>query len=218
LYAAGRPGASSYLFRQNITTGTNADGTTKLTKQGVPLTVNLKIVDFSNGCTPMAGYNVYIWHCDASGLYSGYSITGNAGQAANNYLRGYYTTGSDGTVSFTSIVPGAYTGRWPHIHCVVSISDTTDAVTQFAFPAATLTAAYANSNYTSSRTVFSGSSYASDGIFGGSSYYQANVCGDVTSGFTSYWTIGVVTSPLCADATSANRSSTGQLGSGASPW
>ena len=33
-----------------------------------------------------------------------------------NYLRGVQAADADGNLSFTSIYPGAYDGRWPHIH------------------------------------------------------------------------------------------------------
>ena len=65
-----------------------------------------------NGCAPLAGAAVYLWHCDREGRYSMYS----EGVADENYLRGVQETDADGTVTFTSIFPAAYSGRWPHIH------------------------------------------------------------------------------------------------------
>jgi len=63
-------------------------------------------------CTPLAGAAVYAWHCDRDGNYSLYSQA-----AANeNYLRGVQAAGDDGVVTFDSIFPAAYQGRWPHIH------------------------------------------------------------------------------------------------------
>ena len=93
----------------------------------MPLTVNLQILDNANGCTPLAGAAVYMWHCDIDGRYSLYS------QAATdeNYLRGVQEADSDGRVTFTSIFPAAYSGRWPHIHFEVypSLTEATSAGT-----------------------------------------------------------------------------------------
>ena len=50
--------------------------------------------------------------CDAAGQYSLYSDA----VADENYLRGVQESDSDGRVSFTSIFPGCYAGRWPHVH------------------------------------------------------------------------------------------------------
>ena len=33
-----------------------------------------------------------------------------------NYLRGMQATDSNGQVTFTTIFPACYSGRWPHIH------------------------------------------------------------------------------------------------------
>ena len=81
------------------------------TATGVPLNLELTIVSAS-ACSPLAGYAVYLWHCDALGRYSLYS----AGATNQNYLRGVQAADSNGVVKFTSIYPGCYSGRWPHIH------------------------------------------------------------------------------------------------------
>src|SRR5882724_1663467 len=51
------------LVRKDITEG----------KAGVPLTLRLTVVDATDGCTPVSGAAVEIWHCDAWGYYSGYT-------------------------------------------------------------------------------------------------------------------------------------------------
>src|SRR5262245_28733133 len=81
------------------------------TAAGVPLTIELTIVSASS-CTPLAGYAVYLWHCDRDGNYSLYS----SAAVNQNYLRGVQAADSTGKVRFTSIFPGCYSGRWPHIH------------------------------------------------------------------------------------------------------
>ena len=79
--------------------------------EGVPLTLELTVVEADTG-EPLAGAAVYLWHCDRNGDYSMYSQA-----AANeNYLRGVQEADTAGLVTFTSIFPAAYSGRWPHIH------------------------------------------------------------------------------------------------------
>ena len=60
----------------------------------------------------MPGAAVYLWHCDADGNDSLYSN----GVTGENYLRGVQEADANGQVHFTTIVPGCYAGRWPHIH------------------------------------------------------------------------------------------------------
>ena len=81
------------------------------TADGVPLTIVLSIVAVST-CEVLAGRAVYLWHCDRLGRYSLYS----SGAANQNYLRGVQEADAAGRVTFTSIFPGCYAGRWPHIH------------------------------------------------------------------------------------------------------
>ncbi|WJY97495.1 Chlorocatechol 1,2-dioxygenase [Corynebacterium fournieri] len=82
------------------------------TASGVPLKLKMNIVDMVENNSPMVGAAVYIWHCDAAGRYSMYS----SGLENETYLRGVQVTGDDGSVEFTTIIPGCYEGRWPHIH------------------------------------------------------------------------------------------------------
>src|SRR5262245_26601846 len=51
---------------------------------GVPATLDLEILDGANGCAPLTGAAVYVWHCDRDGRYSLYS----PGVTGENYLRG----------------------------------------------------------------------------------------------------------------------------------
>src|SRR6185503_11133667 len=81
------------------------------TAAGVPLTIQLTIVSAST-CAVLAGRAVYLWHCDALGRYSLYAL----GVTNQNYLRGVQEADSSGKVTFTSIYPGCYSARCPHIH------------------------------------------------------------------------------------------------------
>ncbi|MDQ1425380.1 MAG: hypothetical protein QOD72_2878, partial [Acidimicrobiaceae bacterium] len=86
-------------------------GSSSTMAKGIVSTVTLTIVDVSTG-KPLNGAAVYMWHCDRDGNYSLYSNT----VKNENYLRGVQAAGSDGVVSFTTIFPACYSGRWPHIH------------------------------------------------------------------------------------------------------
>ena len=112
------------------------------------LMVTLEIVSAASSCAALSGYAVYLWHCTRDGNYSMYST----GITAENYLRGVQVSGSDGKVSFTTIFPGCYAGRWPHIHFEVygsqALATSTPAsdyvkVSQLALPEATCRSVYA---------------------------------------------------------------------------
>jgi protocatechuate 3,4-dioxygenase beta subunit len=106
-------------------------------RTGVPLTVNILLKNANAGCAALTGALVDIWHCDKDGYYSEYG--GSGMQSANfqrvDFLRGRQTTDPNGQVSFTSIFPGWYSGRAPHIHVhVYTASGKSLLVTQIAFP------------------------------------------------------------------------------------
>ncbi|PHV23129.1 intradiol ring-cleavage dioxygenase [Janthinobacterium sp. BJB446] len=154
---------------------------------GVPLTINLQLLNASGSCASLAGYAVYLWHCDREGLYSLYS----SGVTAQNYLRGVQETDSAGNLSFTTIFPGCYAGRMPHVHFEVypSLAKAASAAnriktSQFTFPMATLSEAYTASGYTASVRNLSQISYATDNVFSdGTSLQMATVTGNATQGY-----------------------------------
>ena len=134
----------------------------------MPLTIRLAIQDLSDGCVPYAGAAVYLWHCDREGRYSMYS----QGVEGENYLRGVQEADANGVVTFTSIFPACYQGRWPHIHFEVypSLDLATDpanaiATSQVAFPADICDEVYAASEYGSSQRTFPQVSLTSDMVF-----------------------------------------------------
>ena len=92
----------------------------------------------------------HLWHCDRDGRYSLCS----EGVTQENYLRCLQETGGDGTVTFTSIFPAAYSGRWPHVHFEVypSLDAATTAsgklrTSQMALPEAACRQVYATDGY-----------------------------------------------------------------------
>ena len=163
------------------------------TAAGVPLTIELTIVSVST-CSPLAGRAVYIWHCDRAGGYSLYS----QGVTNQNYLRGVQEADASGRVSFTSIFPGCYAGRWPHIHFEVypSLAAATNvanrtATSQIALPKDACDAVYATTGYSQSVTNLSRVSLASDMVFSdGSALELATVSGSI-AGFTSSLTVAI---------------------------
>lgn len=164
------------------------------TADGVPLDIVLTLVSAST-CEPLAGRAVYLWHCDRLGRYSLYS-TGITNQ---NYLRGVQAADANGRVTFTSIYPGCYAGRWPHIHFEVypSLSSATrvankTATSQIALPKAASDLVYAVTGYESSVRNAAQITLATDNVFSdGSSLELATVTGSVAAGLTAALTIAV---------------------------
>lgn len=182
------------IVRSDITS--SIDGASG-TAAGVPLTVTLTLVNTSDACSPLVGRAVYLWHCDRSGLYSLYS----SGVTGQNYLRGVQVSDANGQLTFKTIVPGCYSGRWPHIHFEVfaSLASATrgsNAVktSQLAMPAAACQQVYSQaSGYSASIANFAAISLASDNVFGNDSavLQLASVSGSVSEGFVATLVVGI---------------------------
>ncbi|MBX3594731.1 intradiol ring-cleavage dioxygenase [Sphingomonas sp.] len=188
---------SSGVVRSDIRSSFVGSSTT--TVAGVAVTLTLTLVDVNSSCAPLAGYAVYIWHCDAIGRYSLYDVP------AESWLRGVGVTDANGQVTFTTIFPGCYPGRWPHIHFEVFSSLATatggryaSLISQLAMPAAACSAVYsgASATYSTSTSNFSRVTIASDGVFGDNSSAQIaqqtpTMTGSVSAGYTAVATIGL---------------------------
>jgi protocatechuate 3,4-dioxygenase beta subunit len=171
-------------------------GTSTATAKGVPLTIKLTIEDAANDCAPMTGAAVYLWHCDQAGNYSLYSQA-----AANeNYLRGVQATDGSGVVTFQSIFPACYSGRWPHVHFEVytDLEAATDeankiATSQIALPKDACDLVYATDGYAQSVANLGQVSLQSDMVFrdDGAIHELGTVTGDVSSGMTVALTVPV---------------------------
>jgi protocatechuate 3,4-dioxygenase beta subunit len=186
------------------------------TAEGVPMTLELVIQDLTNGGAGFEGVAVYVWHCDREGRYSMYS----EGVTNENYLRGVQIADSSGKVSFTSIFPACYDGRWPHIHFEVypdqaSITDTANviATSQVALPKDACEKVYAESGYEQSVSNLTKASLDSDNVFGddGGALQLATVSGDVSGGLTVTLNVGVDTT------TEAGGGGTAPGGGGGAP-
>jgi protocatechuate 3,4-dioxygenase beta subunit len=170
-------------------------GSSTTVAQGVPLAISLALQDGAD-CAPLAGAAVYVWHCDRDGNYSLYSQAA----ASENYLRGVQAAGDDGVVTFDSIFPAAYQGRWPHIHFEVypSLETATDeankiATSQIALPKDACDAVYATSGYESSVRNMQSLSLETDNVFSddGGVRQLGTVTGDVGSGYSVSLTVPV---------------------------
>jgi protocatechuate 3,4-dioxygenase beta subunit len=75
-------------------------------------------------CRPVPRAILEFWQADAEGRYD------NAGFR----LRGHQLAGVDGRFELTTILPGRYTGRTPHIHVKVAAPDRPALTTQLYFP------------------------------------------------------------------------------------
>ena len=170
-------------------------GSASGTATGIPLTVKLQVVNTGSSCAALDGYAIYLWHCDAQGRYSMYS----SGVTAENYLRGVQPTDSSGVASFTTIFPGCYSGRMPHIHFEVYRSTTTATgfsnklkTSQLAFPVATCQTVYTDSHYSGSSANLAAISFSSDNVFSdGVSTQLATVTGNNTDGYVATLVVGL---------------------------
>jgi protocatechuate 3,4-dioxygenase beta subunit len=164
-------------------------GGTSTTAEGVRTTVDLTIFDMNGSdVTPYEGAAVYIWHCDREGRYSMYESE----IADENYLRGVQAADADGKLTFTTVFPGAYQGRWPHIHFEVykTAADAQKATgklrtSQIALPEDACKRVYATSGYEQSVQNLARTPIDSDMVFSdGYSLQMAKATGTPEDGMT----------------------------------
>lgn len=84
---------------------------------GIPLHLEVQYYDIET-CQPIPDVYVDIWNANATGVYSGISVSGNYATGGYNstYLRGIQSTDKDGVATFDTIFPGHYDGRATHTH------------------------------------------------------------------------------------------------------
>jgi protocatechuate 3,4-dioxygenase beta subunit len=132
-------------------------------KPGVPLTLRIALVH-AKSCSPLGNAALDIWHCDASGLYSGFTANSPDGFGgpppgpppggpppdgargfrggpppsrvtdSQRFLRGVQVTNEQGIVEFTTVYPGWYAGRAIHIHMKVHTGEHVSHTGQLFFP------------------------------------------------------------------------------------
>jgi protocatechuate 3,4-dioxygenase beta subunit len=184
--------AMSGIVRSDIRSSFGASTTTA---KGVPLTVALTLRDSANGYKVLKGAAVYLWHCDIDGQYSMYSQN----VSNENYLRGVQESDANGQLTFKTIFPGAYDGRWPHMHFEVysSLANATAAgkilaTSQLALPEEACAQVYATEGYERSAQNLARSSLTSDMVFSddGGVHQLATMSGSA-SGYTASLTVAV---------------------------
>ena len=184
----------SGVVRSDITT---SFGSSSTTAEGVPLTLTITLEDTGASCSLLSGYAIYIWHCNRAGAYSLYA----SDLADENYLRGVQMTDSNGQVTFKSIFPACYSGRYPHIHVEVYPSLTSAVngnnallITQLAMPREVCSAVYGGAmGYSASVTNLAQVTTTNDNVFDSSSAAQLAAQTPALSGNTSAGYIGTVT-------------------------
>ena len=185
--------AESGVVRSDIR---SSFGSSSTVAEGVPVTVNLTLLDLTSGCSPLAGAAVYLWHCDREGRYSMYS----EGVEDENYLRGVQESDADGVVTFQTIFPAAYSGRWPHIHFEVyeSLEAATGGGTLNAHVAGRpargrVRGGVRHGGLRAERENLAQTSLATDNVFSddGGVSQLATVTGDVTSGYVINLSVSV---------------------------
>ena len=132
-------------------------------------------------------------HADKDGQYSMYTAPDA------NYLRGVGEADANGTVTFQTVWPGCYDGRWPHIHFEVypSVDDALSAAnliktSQIAMPAAECSLVYAASGYEASVPNLTHVSLATDMVFSDGWDQELGVAsGSNDSGWTVALTVTV---------------------------
>jgi len=103
-------------------------------KAGVPLKLRIALVD-AKRCAPLEKAALDIWHCDATGVYSGFTSSGGGPPGGRGrggpprarvtdetrFLRGVQLTDKQGIAEFQTLYPGWYAGRTIHIHLKVRV-------------------------------------------------------------------------------------------------
>ena len=186
---------SSGIVRRDMRTNI---GKTAIAADGQAFDLEITLVNARQACAPLAGHAIYLWHCDALGRYSIYDLPNVS------YLRAVGVTNSVGKAAFTTIFPGCYPGRYPHIHFEVymSLERATSyqnrlLTSQMAMPADACRAIYAASkSYRASAANFTSVSVDRDDVFADSTPRQIAaqtpiVTGGASGAFKGVLTIGI---------------------------
>jgi protocatechuate 3,4-dioxygenase beta subunit len=181
------------LTRRNITEG----------KPGLPLQIVFTVVN-AKTCAPIKGADVEIWHCDATGEYSGYDSGTPGGPGAGGhaeptsrtrYLRGHQRSNAGGKAEFLTVFPGWYRGRTPHIHMKVHVGDSVVHTGQVFFNERITAAVYRTAPYRSRGQA--DTPHARDGIYaqagGASAVLRLTRRGNGLRGYTGRIVVGVAT-------------------------
>jgi len=115
---------------------------------GIPLRMALRLVE-ADGCTPVVGAEVEVWHSNMGGFYSAEDVEagdfctqGNEHATRGYFMRGRAVSDVAGKLIFDGCYPGWYGGRALHIHLLVrpaanvgeAHTENVSSVTQLYFP------------------------------------------------------------------------------------
>lgn len=131
------------------------------------------MVNTNQSCAPLAGYAVYLWHCTREGTYSMYSTS----LTGETFLRGVQQADANGQLSFTTIFPGCYDGRYPHMHFEV-------------YPSLAAATTASNAVLTS-RLTFPAATLASDNVLGNDSAARQISTATASAGYHTHLVVGV---------------------------
>ncbi len=100
---------------------------------GAPLFLEFKVLQVTpQGCVPLPGAIVDVWHCDAHGIYSGV-LDPRFDTRGKKFLRGYQGTDNAGIARFQTIYPGWYPGRTVHMHLKIRKGARSEFTSQLYF-------------------------------------------------------------------------------------
>ena len=104
------------------------DPATGIVQPGFPLSLSIRTLQIvKNRTVALPNAVVDLWHANAFGVYSDEAVEDTLGE---KFLRGLQVSNARGQVNFTTVYPGWYSGRTPHIHLRLRLADaTTGAVT-----------------------------------------------------------------------------------------
>ena len=165
---------------------------------GVRVDLTITVVNVNASCARIAGYAVYLWQCDRNGNYSLYDLPNES------YLRGVQVTDANGQVTFTTVFPGCYAGRYPHMHFEVFSSLTNATAGRFAVLTSQLVMGqtvsaqiYADTTtYPGSASRFASLAISNDSVFGDNTPAQISAMtpifeGAPGAGYTAAVTVGI---------------------------
>ena len=189
--------AESGIVRSDIR---SSFGTSTTVAAGVPMSLTLTLLNSNNLCAPLAGYAIYLWHCTLDGAYSLYS----SGVQDENYLRGVQVADASGQVTFQSIFPGCYAGRYPHLHfeiypslAMATLYTNKLLTSQIALPRDICSTVYNGaSGYSASVRNLAAVTIANDNVFRDNTSAQItamtpSLSGSIAAGYTGAIPIGV---------------------------
>ena len=164
-------------------------------RTGLAMTMDITIKNATARCAALAGALVDVWHCDKDGYYSEYG--GSGMQSVNfqtvDFLRGRQTTDANGVASFTTIFPGWYSGRAPHVHVhIYSATGKSLLVTQIAFPYSVSNTVYTTAQAQGYTKGVQDTTNEKDNVFSdGFTTELATLSGSISAGYSLAHTIVV---------------------------